>query len=219
RVLREEYMQFQANMAWYRDYMGDPTNEDWYDRIFGGAGDKWPCDFSTTTHLAGPGGFRKLNRSANDVRLIYFIRNPYERLWSHAKWHAMVLGQLDAFEAMTSAERVKFIKRYRLHRHSLAAGRIQAMRRAVGSGKVLVLNYDEIKADPETLLTLTTDFLGIAPVPLVEDLSYRHAASPPMAVDRVALETFAGAFEKDIGRLTAMGYDKARGWHKSLPSA
>lgn len=94
--------QFRANMKWYRDYMAEPVDSHWYNRLYGGAGAKWPCDFSATTCMMGPHGWNLLKSSAHDVRAIYFIRDPYERLWSHAKWHAMGRGQWSDFRDMSA---------------------------------------------------------------------------------------------------------------------
>lgn len=150
-----EVDQFRANLRWYRDYMAEPVDSRWYERLFGGAGNKWPCDFSATTCMIGPRGWKLLKRSAEDVRVIYFIRDPYERLWSHAKWHAMGRGEWSDFKEMTPAKRAAFMRRYRLDQHSLYAKRIKQMRATLGNDNVLVLNFDDIAAAPEELLRMS----------------------------------------------------------------
>lgn len=204
--------QFRANLRWYQDYMSEPVNESWYDRIFGGAGTKWPCDFSATTCMIGFTGLHLMKRSAKDVRVIYFIRNPYERLWSHAKWHAMGRGEWRDFEEMSSGKRIKFIKRYRLDRHSFYASRIKLMRRVLGADKVLVLAYDDIEKAPERLLETVAKFMGIKSVPIRENLADRHAASPEKPVDWDTMKPFAKAFDKEIAKLDAMGFGVAKTW-------
>lgn len=206
---------FRANLRWYNDYMSEPVNEAWYDRIFGGAGHKWPCDFSATTCMIGTAGLHLMKRSAKDVRIIYFIRNPYDRLWSHAKWHAMLRGHWRDFEEMSASERVSSIRRYKLHKHSFYADRIKRMRRVFGSDKVLVLSFDDIEKNPEKLLSLVSDFLGIPTVPVKEDLRARHAASPEMPIDWDTMKPFAKEFDKEIDKLSAMGFGVAKTWDKA----
>lgn len=98
-----------------------------------------------------------------EVRILFILRNPVERAWSAAK---MVLD----FAQMSPSEAgLEWFRRVLLSESSVDRGRyemtISRWLRYFDRSQLLILQYDDLIADPRALLLSVADFLALDPGP------------------------------------------------------
>ncbi len=114
--------------------------------------------------LLPPTRVARIRSVAPDLRLIYLIRNPIERAWSSA---LMALGRSEM--TIDEASDQWFLDHFR-SAGSLARGdyetTLSTWRAVFPSEQVLVERYDDIAAEPRSVLRRVAAHLGIAIEPL-----------------------------------------------------
>lgn len=75
--------EYRGQAAWYRDYMRDPIDDDWYASLFKHRGTARFAGEATPEYaLIGKAGFEHMKRLAPGVRVLFIMRNPVARTWS-----------------------------------------------------------------------------------------------------------------------------------------
>ncbi|MCC6730024.1 MAG: sulfotransferase [Chthonomonadales bacterium] len=157
---------------------------------------------------------RFLKKIMPDLKLVYMMRNPIDRAWSHAKQELM-------FRTHRSFEDVReweFVRRVRLrnNRHyTMYLRDIDNWTSVYGPDSLYVGVFDEIKRCPERLLTDVLRHLGVnADLPMetfpLRERFMEGVPSPPMprGVRRVLEEMYA----QDIEALHRRFGDRVEGW-------
>lgn len=87
----------QALVAWYQQYATPEALDDaWYAALFGDVPDGVYCaDFSNQYSLLSDTALERIRDIANDVKVIYTLRDPLARLWSHVKFQYKFVGEED----------------------------------------------------------------------------------------------------------------------------
>lgn len=214
---------FDETLAWYRDFAEDPVDADWYRRMLAGAGDdQWACDFSPSTSLIPPAAWAEVAATAPDLRVIYILREPEERLWSHAKFHAKFIGKLDEFRAMSHRAKQKFIDRYSLAFDGDYGDHLGAIYDHIPRDRVLVLDFAEIAADPVAVLRRAEGFIGAPETPDPDGaLTKRVNVSEDVPKPDGFGDLHRGRFRRQTEKLVNLGVGFARPWrdmHQAAPA-
>jgi hypothetical protein len=144
---------------------------EWYLSLFADAGKESAIGEGSTSYTKVPLFVKVPERIARHIphaRLIYIVRHPLERIESH--WmHRVKHGDTRSFKNM--------LKEYpNLIDTSRYWFQIQQYRKYFGDDQILVLFFEELKKNPEGVLTQCFKFLGVDPeVKLVNPAEHRHA--------------------------------------------
>ncbi|MBI1383779.1 MAG: hypothetical protein GC150_02575 [Rhizobiales bacterium] len=153
--------QHMGHWGWYRRYMANPIDDDWYRGLFAERGGKRFAGEATPEYaIIGRDGFSHLRRLAPGVRVLFILRNPVARAWSQALHHCRASG-LDA--TRQSPEALEIL---------LASGRFAELGNYMATlddleacfepGQVSVLFYEDIHADRLAALERICDFIGLS---------------------------------------------------------
>lgn len=123
-------------------------------------------------------------------RLIYILRDPFERIESHYNF----MLQDPVWRRDILDPNIVQTSNYHLF--------VQDYVRVFGAESLLLLDYDELSADPRTVVNRSCAFLGIPEMETIADLSARNVTDRPKsglerAVRRLA-PGFAGAAPQAI---------------------
>ncbi len=98
-------------LAWYYGYINPGINESWYFNLFRDHGnEKYVADFSNTYAFIDEEGWKTVRRVCENVKVLYTLRDPAKRLWSHIKFHIKFTGKQINFEEWTSKDYSDFLK-------------------------------------------------------------------------------------------------------------
>lgn len=125
----------------------------WYVKHFEKAGDRLKGEVCHD-YLYSKEACERIKRHLPDVKLIVMLRHPVERAVSHYKYSTMqgnVTGDLN--EAVRQNENILECSRYSKY--------LPMYIETFGVGNVLILDFDQLKKDPDSLVKQVCKFLGI----------------------------------------------------------
>ncbi|MEM7522574.1 MAG: sulfotransferase [Pseudomonadota bacterium] len=198
---------------WYRRYGEGPIDETWYRRLYeDGPGDRWMCDFSPSTSLISAEGWAEIAAFAEELRIVYILREPGDRLWSHAKFHAQFTNQLDEFSAMSIDDMNRFIKKARLETDGDYGEHLEKMLTAIPRDKILLIDYGRIAEEPQKVLRQVERFLGVGRTePPMRPRDRVNVSAPLPKPAKFGVE-FHKRFRADTARLVELGVEFAKPW-------
>src|ERR1700722_8193928 len=136
---------------------------DWYQSHFRNCSPDLPLMEIAPTYFDSPEARQRVKLHIPDCKIICTLRDPVERAWSHYKhWQQRGLIKSPFAEAAFTHGQIVSAGRYADH--------LRAWQNDFGAPNVMILLYDDLRADPQHYLDRLTAFLGISQID--------HAASP-----------------------------------------
>lgn len=149
-----------AQWAWYRDYMRDPVDDDWYAALFRHRGTKrFAGEVTPEYAIIGRDGFEHIRRLAPAARVLFIMRNPVTRAWSHALHHCRSEG-LDAMR-QTTAALVNILGQPHFQALGNYPETLDNMRAVFPPDQTLTLFYEDMHRDRAGALEQVCRFIGI----------------------------------------------------------
>ena len=137
--------------------------------------------------------------SCNNLRVIYTMRDPLKRLWSHTKFHLQVTDQLHLLDDWTTADFDAFVRKPFIWDNAEYGRTLRALRSGLNPANWQAIFYEDIHADQRAMLAWIESFLGVDPQSYPNDLLARR---PAESVSRAMPDFFADLFAADIARIT-----------------
>ncbi len=157
----------------------------WYESLFADASGKKAVGESSQAYFFDPESPRLIHRHVPDARLLFSLRDPVERMYSHY-WQERKRGEtLPPFAELVATRLPPFDRLVRTSRYATHLARYLDL---FLRKQILCLRYEERRDDTDKALRRTCEFLGIAPDGLgdVHGRRYNPAARPRSdAVERV----------------------------------
>jgi hypothetical protein len=203
-----------ADIVWYLDYLFMPRTWRWYERRFGEAGVEQYCaDFSNLSALLGEAAWVSLLERFRNLRLIYVLRDPLDRLWSHLKFHYQLSNREIQIAQSSDYLEENGIPEQSLIEHSLYARNLKRILRVVPRDQILIVLYDQVESDPLGVLREVESFLDLSPHRYATaKLQRRINASASLARPDWVRERFSPLFSRDLLELRNMNISVPEGW-------
>lgn len=192
-----------VELTWYADYLLMPRTWGWYERRFGDVAEAaYPADFSNLTALLDEADWQSLADRVADLRVVYMLRDPLDRIWSHLKAHYSSPADRKALAAMTRYVPDSRLADRELVSHSQYAANLGRLLACLPRGRVHIVLFDQIERDPLTLLRGIEAFLEIPRHDyLAEKLRRRINASDALPRPPWVREHFFPLIAEDLNRL------------------
>lgn len=188
-------------MHWLSNYLSRPVDDLWYRTLFSyPRGEKYGCDFSNFYAQLPVKAWRRIARDSDRLRVIYTLRHPVKRLWSHVKFHLQVTGELDKLERWGPEEVEAFARKDFMWVNAEYGAALRAMKAGLPKGTLMPVFFEDLHADQRGTLAAIEDFLGIRHFDYPEAvLGKRVNESAPHPMPDYFPDLFAG----DVARITA----------------
>jgi len=225
--LRAPGMRRPRSFLWHLWYFFGPRSPWWYASLF-------PSDERVTGEISplyAPIPEEKIERAARhfpDLKIIYLLRDPIDRLWSHIRMRCLGLPKVN-FDADQLTEEIvlrtveeRDLNDRWLFRHSRYADNLDRWLQFFPREQLFVGYLDDIKTRPQALLHELGDFLGLAPDGFDSDvLSTKRNTKPIDMTLPPALETiFARRILDDLRRLDDhLDDDRVDAWRERAEQA
>jgi len=198
-------------------FLDGPIDNDWYAGLFDGvSADDYACDFSTSTARISDAGWRHLAQLADDIRIIYIIRNPVERFWSHIKFHHQILGRFDELHDYSRRDYVEAIRKYRLVADGFYGTHYRRMLDVFPQDRIRIVLFDDIKSDPSKVLSDVEGFLDIPSRKRDPETTRQPANSTKnLPMPDFIRAMYADKFRQEIAILKGLGIDVPDDWPTS----
>jgi hypothetical protein len=194
-------------LDWFSRWLMDPLDDDWYTGLFRGMKpSQYATDFSNLTCLIDDAGWQHAKSLAGELRVLYIIRNPLDRLWSHIKFHLHVTGQADKLETWSDDELIAFARSQFIWQNGEYGKRVASLTRNLKPHELMISFFEDIHERPVEWLDELCHFLGIPPLQ-----HSKEAASKPVntteknPMPQALRLTFAPDYERIVRELESIG--------------
>ena len=151
---------------WYSNYAHTiEINNEWYESLFSlNTTKKFNADFSNLYCQMESDGWSNVRKVAKNVKVIYTLRDPIKRVWSHYKFHMKWLKRedealevgfthfkdiLDTYWFWVNAE---YVKNYKLLKENL------------NDDELMLLYFEDFREEPIRMIGEVQRFLGISEI-------------------------------------------------------
>ena len=151
----------------------NPINNSWYQKLFARQPrNLYGCDFSNLYALLPADAWRKIQAKSDDLRVLYTIRHPIERLWSHVKFYLQINRMLDNMKDWGPEEFRGLVRKPYIWENAEYGTAIRNMKAGLLDSAFKVIFFENLHNDKLGALAEIEDFLGINhqryPKPLLE---------------------------------------------------
>jgi hypothetical protein len=207
--------------AWFERYLSDPLDDAWFASLFPERATRKYCtEFSNMSAKLKPEAWTHIRAMAEQVRVVYSVRSPLPRMWSHARFHAQVVGKFDKLADWSAAEYERFLRESGCFQHGTYAETLQFLRSNFDAAEYLVIEYEKIKDDPLALLCGVEAFLDIGQQTYApRDLKAVHNAARSLTIPRAFAQAALPPIERELEQLARQNFAVPGRWMEDLRAA
>jgi hypothetical protein len=199
---------------WFANYLSEPINDLWYLNLFVNRGrHRYLADFSNLYALLPDDGWRHIRDITRTVRVIYTMRHPIHRLWSHTRFHLQFIGKIDRLAAWSIDDYRRFLALRHVDAHTHYGDIVEALRRNLGDGELRVYFFEDFRDRPLDMLRDVEGFLEINPkVFLADRLNRKVNATPEVDIPLEFVELCQPILKREYAHLAALGLQVPSAW-------
>lgn len=188
-----------ARLRWIAQYLDGPLDDDWYRNLFClRRQQRWVADFSNLYALLPEDAWRRIASQTGALRVLYTLRDPIERLWSHTKFHLQITGRVGELATMSPAEIERFARQPFIWENAEYGAAIRRMQAGLAPESLCIAFHESIHENPRDGLRAIEEFLGLAAFDYPDEILGRRVnASAPRPVPA----HFRAAFARDADRI------------------
>lgn len=203
-----------ARLDWVSDYLSNPVDDSWYRRLFRlGPGQIYACDFSNLNAHLPAEAWPQIAAGCDRLKVLYTMRDPLDRLWSHVRFHLQFTGQSEMLDRWKPPQLRDFARQAHIWNNGEYGRILRRLTKALPAEDRLVLFYEDIHTDPLAGLRRIEAFLGLEPHAYdPAGFARRHAASPPRAMPDGFKRSFAADTARIKAEVAALGFALPQAW-------
>ncbi len=206
-----------SKLDWCKLYLDDPIDDVWYANLFLDRYRKKHCaDYCNLNSYLDPGGWAHVRTVAENIRIIYTLRNPAKRLWSHTKYHAQFLGIKEHLSDWSNDSFRTFLTRPDMIAAAAYSVSISRMRDVLNATEYKICYFEDFQSDPVSELRKLEAFLEIPAKAYdpnaLKEVHNRSAAIPAPASFLAASEDLVA---DELAALDRLGIAIPSGWASS----
>ncbi len=208
-----------ANLHWVSAYLSRPVDDYWYRNLFQMRDHQtYACDFSNLHAQLPLEAWPQIAGKCNRLRVLYTMRDPVQRLWSHTKFHLQLTGQLDKLDTWEPEQFNEFIRRPHIWVNAEYGQVLRNLRGGLAPEMYKVIFYEELHQDQRGTLRAIEDFLDLPPYDYPQAvLDQRFTES----IKHQMPDFFPDLIKDDVARICeeveAEGYQVPERWAVGAP--
>lgn len=202
---------------WLGAYVSRPIDDYWYRNLFHfDRSQIYGCDFSNLQALLPAEAWQKISSICGRLKVVYTMRRPIDRMWSHIKYSLSALDQMDRLATWGPKDFEAFCRRPHMWNHAEYGGALRRMKAGLGRDQFKALFFEDARNSPHEVLSEIESFLGVTPHKYPDRLISRRVnetASHPMPAFLPGL--FAADFERITGEVEKEGLVIPGSWREA----
>lgn len=202
------------NLHWVTSYLSNPVDDLWYRNLFSGQRrETYRCDFSNLYALLPAEAWSRIAADCDKLRVLYTMRHPVKRLWSHVKFHLQVTQNTGVLDTWEPKQFEKFARQGFLWNNAEYGRALRNMKAGLPEGCLKPIFFEDLHQDQRGTLAGIEDFLGIRNFDYPEQLL---SSKVNQSVTHAMPDFFPGLFKDDVARvveeLTDQGLPPPASW-------
>ncbi len=163
------------NIRWLNAYLDRTVDDLWYRSLFlMNERQTYACDFSNLHAHLPTEAWGHILQNSEKLRVLYTMRDPVKRLWSHTKFHLQMTNELHKLENWGPGDFLGFVKKRHIWENAEYGRVLRTMKAALPRENWKAIFYEDIHSDQRGMLRQIEDFLGIAPFDYPEGILSRR---------------------------------------------
>ena len=148
-----------SNLAWTRRYFLQPCSDEWYKSLFDPSGNRLAGEITPAYSILTREDVSGIKQLFPDLKIIFLVRNPIERAWSHVRYDYKT-GRVSDLSDLEEVRSVVDSASQELRSDYLRSYRIWTG--VFGKKQVHLDFYDRVRESPRGLLEDVGAFLGLS---------------------------------------------------------
>ena len=148
-----------ANLKWYLNYFFPPRNEQWYASLFQPDSKQKSGDITPAYSTLSKESVARIHHLMPEVKIIFILRNPMQRAWSHA-----LKRMRDRNREIASVSEAEFIENFNSRTSQLRSNYLQILevwQSYYSQEHFFIGFFEDMVKQPEDFLLKMFDFLEI----------------------------------------------------------
>ncbi|MEM9056357.1 MAG: sulfotransferase [Pseudomonadota bacterium] len=149
-----------ADLAWCHRYFGGAQDDAWYLELFRRPDSMLSGDFTTAYCALSGEAVRHVRRLLPEVRVLFLMRHPVDRAWSHARMLVpKLLGK--PLEAVTEDDFARYLSHPAAQRRGRYVDTLRTWEAVFPAEQLFIGFFDDIAQRPAALLRDIYGFVGV----------------------------------------------------------
>lgn len=201
-------------LHWTANYLDSPVDDIWYRNLFAlRTRQTYAADFSNLYALLPESGWRRVLDRVERLRVLYTMRDPVSRLWSHVKFHLRVTGKEALLDSWTPEEAEAFFRQPFIWDNAEYGRAVARMQAALPTDALKIAWHEDIHDDEIKFLRSVESFLGIASFDYPDTLlKQRVNATPRTPIADWFRDILARDVERIREELVSLGLTPPASW-------
>lgn len=204
-------------LRWAANYLDGPVDDHWYRGLFSLRRDeRWVADFSNLYALLPAAAWSDIARRVGELKVLYTLRDPVERLWSHVKFHLRITGEEDRLQHWSTNEARAFLRQPFIWDNAEYGAALRRMRDGLPDGALLLAFHEDIHSDESSALRRIERHLDLPAHEYPPDLLNRRVnATPPRPIPNWFRDLVAPETQRIMAELRADGVTLPAAWRET----
>ena len=201
-------------LEWFRIFLEPEVNDEWFIRLFESIPGKYMVDFGNQNFRLQGEHLAQIKSQTENLKVLYTVRKPSKRLWSHVRFHLEQIGDdVGAVADMSRDEFINVVREHSIDVHGGYAQVIKKLQTSLDPEDVKICIFEDLVNDPATAMTELESFLGIASIDYDMDrLKSKINVSSSSAPNPAIAEYLEEVDQQQIARLERVGFELPARW-------
>lgn len=150
------------NLRWVASYLDRPVDDFWYRNLFQlRPHEVYACDFSNLNAHLPAEVWPRISERCDKLRVLYTMRDPVKRLWSHTKFHLQVTDQTAMLDTWGPKDFEEFIRQPHIWENAEYGAVLRRLKAGLAKDQYKAIFYEDMHSDQRGSLRQIEQFLGI----------------------------------------------------------
>ncbi len=198
----------QKRVRWTANWLDGQVNDAWFNDLFMHREQAtWVGEFSNLSALLPTQAWAEIHARTRKLRVLYTLREPMDRLWSHVRFHLKMQGRTEELAIWSLDELEDHIRTGADYlQHNDYASAVARMQAGLPEDCLRVDVFDRIATEPRAFIADIERFMGVNPHNLPDDLINRVVnPSPPRPMPDGLEDRFRDDIKAQMTALTDLG--------------
>ena len=204
----------EQDSAWIKNYLAEPVDDAWFNRLFDmTAGEIYACEFSNLSAQLPADFWADLHSRSETLKVLYTLRDPVKRLWSHTKFQLQMTQQLHLLDSWKPQDFENFARKPAIWDSAEYGRSCRALMQSLPEDALRIQSYEDMILEPKGTLTAIEEFLE---VPAFKYPNWMMTRRPNKSASVRMPDFFPSLFAEDIARINGeledLGLAIQKGW-------